>query len=91
MQVLDVAAGAGQQKPGASVKGRKKRKRGAAAEGAEPAEAPALGPQAAIRACLKGQAEAALRVLAAGLPGAARWPLRDIGGLTVLPCGRAPL
>ena len=91
VRVPNGAPAAGQQKPGKNAMARKKVKREAAAEGADLVEPPAVGPQAARRACLKGQVEAALRVLAAGLPGAARWPLRGIGALELLPRGRAPL
>ena len=91
VQVSDGAAAAGQQKPGKNARARKRRKKEAEAEVAEAAEAPATSVQAARRACLKEQVQAALRVLASGLPGAVRWALRHIGGLTVLPRGRAPL
>lgn len=81
VHVPNGAAAAGQQKPGAGARAKKRRKREAEAAGADVAEPPAVGVQAARRARLKGQVEAALRALAVGLPGAVPWPLHDIRGV----------
>ena len=80
-QAPDGAAAAGQQAAGASSK--EKRKKEAEAGDAAAAEPRVAGVQAARRACMQQRVEAALCVLAAGLPGAAPWLLNDIAGLSV--------